>query len=206
MYALLGYGGTGLRFLARLSEYLLFMGIPGLLAISFLDSAAVPMAGGPDAVILLLAWRRPSMTFLIVLAAAIGSTLGCMVLYGIGKKGGEKALSRFDPERVAWIERKMQEYGVWAVFAAVMAPPPFPTKPVILAAGVLRAGKLRFAASVFAGRLVRYGILGYLGAKFGDESAKIIKAHYPGIFLALIGGLILIILIRYLRNRKTRNN
>ena len=98
----------------------------------------------------------------------------------------------------------MQEYGAWAVFAAVMAPPPFPTKPVILAAGVLQAGKLRFAASVFAGRLVRYSLLGYLGAKFGDESAKIIKAHYPEIFIALLCGILLIVLVRNLRNKRMR--
>lgn len=178
------------------------MGIPGLLLISFIDSAAVPLAGGPDAVIILLSWRRPAMTFLIVLAAAVGSTLGCMVLYGIGRKGGERALSRFNPEKVAWIERKMQDYGVWAVFAAVMAPPPFPTKPVILAAGVLQASKLRFAASVFAGRMVRYSLLGYLGAKFGDQSAKIIKAHYPEIFIALLCGILLLVLLRYFRNKR----
>ena len=195
-----------MRSLVRLNEYLLFMGIPGLLAISFLDSAAIPMAGGPDAVVILLSWRRPAMTFLIVLAAAVGSTLGCMVLYGIGKKGGEKALSRFNPERVAWIERKMQEYGAWAVFAAVMTPPPFPTKPVILAAGVLRARKLRFAASVFAGRLVRYSLLGFLGAKFGDQSAKIIKSHYPEILIALLCGILLVVLIRRLRNKKMPSN
>ena len=194
-----------MRFLARLNESLLFMGIPGLLAISFLDSAAIPMAGGPDAVIILLSWRRPSMTFLIVLAAAIGSTLGCMVLYGIGKKGGAKALSRFNPERVAWIERKMHEYGAWAVFAAVMAPPPFPTKPVILAAGVLQTRKLRFAASVFAGRLVRYSLLGFLGAKFGDHSAKIIKSHYPEIFIAPLCGILLVVLMRFIRHKRTRS-
>ena len=191
-----------MRFLSRLNEYLLFMGIPGLLLISFIDSAAVPLAGGPDAVIILLSWRRPAMTFLIVLAAAVGSTLGCMVLYGIGRKGGERALSRFNPEKVAWIERKMQDYGVWAVFAAVMAPPPFPTKPVILAAGVLQASKLRFAASVFAGRMVRYSLLGYLGAKFGDQSAEIIKAHYPEIFIALLCGILLLVLLRYFRNKR----
>lgn len=190
-----------MSFLARLNEYLLFMGIPGLVAISFLDSAAVPLAGGPDAVIMLLSWRRPAMTLFIVLAAAIGSMLGCLVLYGIGRKGGEKALSRFSPEKVAWIERKMQEYGSWAVFAAVIAPPPFPTKPVILAAGVLQVGKLRFAASVFAGRIVRYSVLGYLGAKFGDGAAKIIKAHYPEVFLALAGCILLVILFRYLHNK-----
>jgi membrane protein YqaA with SNARE-associated domain len=182
------------------------MGIPGLLLISFLDSAAVPMPGGPDAAILLLSWRRPAMTFLIVLVAAGGSTLGCMVLYGIGKKSGEKALSRFNPERVAWIERKMEEYGAWVVFAAVMAPPPFPMKPVILASGVLQARKLRFAAGVFAGRIVRYSILGYLGARFGDESARIIKAHYPEILLVLLGGIFFAILIRYLHSRKKHNS
>lgn len=191
-----------MRFLARLNEYLLFMGIPGLMAISFLDSAAVPLAGGPDAVIMLLSWRRPAMTLFIVLAAAIGSTMGCLVLYGIGRKGGEKALSRFSPERVAWIERKMQEYGSWAVFASVIAPPPFPTKPIILAAGVLQVGKLRFAASVFAGRIVRYSVLGYLGARFGDGAAKIIKAHYPEVFLALAACILLVILFRYMRNRQ----
>jgi len=177
------------------------MGIPGLLAISFLDSAAVPIAGGPDAVLLLLAWRRPALTYLIVLAATIGSTLGSMILYGIGWKGGAKALSRIKPERIAWIEKKMQEYGTWAVIAAVLAPPPFPTKAVILASGVLRTGKLRFLAGVFAGRLLRYSLLGYLGAKFGDKSAQVLKAHYPTIALVLIGGILLIILIRKMRNR-----
>jgi len=182
------------------------MGIPGLLAISFLDSAAMPLAGGPDAVVLLLSWKRPALVLLIALAATVGSTLGCMVLYGIGYKGGEKALSRFSPEKTAWVERKMQEHGTWAIFAAVLAPPPFPTKLVIIAAGVLRAGRWRFAAGVFAGRLVRYTLLGYLGAQFGDGAAEVLKAHYPAVSLALIGGILLIILIRGLRNRSKPAN
>ncbi len=190
-----------MKVLSYLNEYLPVMGIPGLFAISLLDSAAVPLAGGPDAVIMLLSWQRPALTYLIVLAATIGSTLGCMVLYSIGRKGGEKALSRVKPEKIAWIEKKMQQYGNWAVVAAVLSPPPFPTKPVILAAGVLRTGKLRFASAVFAGRLLRYSILGYLGAKFGDESAQILKAHYPAIFLGLLGAFLLFLLIRILRNR-----
>jgi membrane protein YqaA with SNARE-associated domain len=195
-----------LRLLARLSEYLLIMGIPGLLAISFLDSAAMPMPGGPDAVILLLAWRRPTMIPLIVLAATIGSTLGCLVLYGIGRKGGEKALSRFNPKTTAWVERKMEEYGALAVIAAVLAPPPFPTKPVILAAGMLRTGKLRFISSVFVGRVLRYSFIAYLGAKYADKAAQILKAHYPAISLVLFGGILLIILIRKMHGRNKSAN
>jgi membrane protein YqaA with SNARE-associated domain len=59
--------------LNRLSQYLAVMGIPGLLLISFLDSAAVPLAGGPDAVIMLLAWHRPALALWIALTATVGS-------------------------------------------------------------------------------------------------------------------------------------
>jgi membrane protein YqaA with SNARE-associated domain len=177
------------------------MGIPGLLAVSFLDSAAAPLAGGPDALILLLAWHRPLMTFPIILTATIGSTLGCLVLYGIGRKGGTKALSRFSPERTAQIERMMQNHGILAIIASVLAPPPFPTKLVILAAGVLHTGKVRFTTGVFVGRLVRYSIIGYLAARFGDRAAQVLKAHYASFSLILIGSIIVIILIRSLIHR-----
>jgi len=195
-----------LNIFSRLNQYLLLMGIPGLLAISFIDSAAVPLAGGPDAVILLLSWQRPSMVLLIALAATVGSTLGCMVLYGIGRKGGEKALSRFSPGKREWVERKMREYGIWIIIASVIAPPPFPTKLVILAAGVLRTGKVRFISGVFIGRLLRYSALSYLGAAFGNEAARIIKENYPALSLALVAGLLLVMLIRTLRNRRVNLN
>jgi membrane protein YqaA with SNARE-associated domain len=127
--------------------------------------------------------------------------LGCLVLYGIGRKGGEKALARFNPERAARIEQRMRQYGVWPIFASVMAPPPFPTKLVILAAGVLRIGKIRFIASVFAGRFVRYLLVSYLAALFGDRAALVLKAHYPTISLILIGGIFMVFLIRKLKDR-----
>jgi membrane protein YqaA with SNARE-associated domain len=188
------------NFLNRLNEYLLIMGIPGLLAISFLDSAMVPLAGGPDAVILLLAWRRPTAVVLIVLAATVGSTLGCLVLYGIGGKGGDKALSRFSPESTARIEKRMKENANWAIFASVLAPPPFPTKLVILAAGVLHTGKLRLVVGVFWGRLVRYSLIAYLAARFGDHAAQMLEEHYPAFSLSLIGVILLIYFVRKLRN------
>jgi membrane protein YqaA with SNARE-associated domain len=187
--------------LKRLNSYLVIMGIPGLLVISFLDSAAIPIPGGPDAIILLLSWQRPVLTYLIVLAATVGSTLGCLVLYSIGQKGGEKALSRFNPERISWIERKMKKHAFWAIVASVLAPPPFPTKLVILAAGVLRTSRFSFTAGVFAGRLLRFSLVGYLAARFGDRAAQILKERYPAISLVLIACVLLIILIRNLRSR-----
>jgi membrane protein YqaA with SNARE-associated domain len=192
-----------LQFLTRLNQYLILMGLPGLVAIAFFDSAAVPMPGGPDAVILLLSWQRPSLTCWIVLAAAIGSALGCAVLYGIGQKGGEKALSRFNPDTKAWVERKMSRNGAWFVLGAVMAPPPFPTKLAILAAGVFQTGRIRFALAVLAGRLVRYSIVGYLGANLGSRAAETLRARYSIIFSVILAGLLLFVLIRTFRRSRS---
>jgi undecaprenyl-diphosphatase len=172
------------------------MGIPGLLAISFLDSAAVPLAGGPDAVLMLLSWRRPELLLWIALAATVGSTLGCFVLYGIGRKGGEKALARFDPGKVARMERRMRDYGVWVVAASVMAPPPFPTKLVILAAGVLGIRKGRFGLSVFAGRFARYLLVACLAARYGDQAAGVLSRHYPAVSVVLVVILAVLFLVR----------
>lgn len=171
--------------LSRLNGYLLLWGIPGLLAIAFLDSAAVPTMGGADWVVVVLAWQRPLDVFLIVLAAAIGSTLGSVALYRVARAGGELALARFSAEKRAWVQQKLNQNALMAVAAAVAAPPPFPTKLVIIAAGALKVNQIRFANGVLAGRLLRYAILGYLGAHFGNQAAGVIKQHYP-IFAILL--------------------
>jgi membrane protein YqaA with SNARE-associated domain len=189
-----------LGILGRLSQFLLVMGIPGLLIISFLDSAAVPLAGGPDAVVLLLSWQRPALAFIIAIACTLGSTLGCLVLYSVGEKSGEKALSRFNAGKTNWVKRKMESHGVWAIIAGVVAPPPFPTKVLVLAAGVLKIGKARFAGAVLAGRILRYSLVAYLGAHFGGQASAVMKDYFPLVALLLICVFLLIYLIRALHN------
>jgi uncharacterized membrane protein YdjX (TVP38/TMEM64 family) len=97
------------------------------------------------------------------------------------------------------MEQRMRSHGVWVIMASVMAPPPFPTKLVTLAAGVLRIGKWRFAASVFIGRLVRYLLVALLAARFGNHAAQVVKDHYPTILIVLAGAILLFFLIRKLK-------
>jgi len=189
-----------LAILNRLNKYLLLMGIPGLFVIAFLDSAAAPLSGGPDAVVLLLSWERPALAIVIAAAGALGSTLGCLVLYSIGQRSGERALARFSPTKRDWAERNMAKHGVWAVIAGVLAPPPFPTKLLVLAAGVLKTGKAKFSGAVLAGRLLRYSLVAYLGAHFGARAGSVLKANYAFIVAGLIGCILLIYLVRALRN------
>jgi len=189
-----------------LKQYLLTLGIPGIFLIALLDSAAVPLVGGPDAVVLLLSWQKPVQLPLIVLAAVLGSTLGCLVLYRIGRAGGELALARFTPEKRIWVKEKIDRNALWAVITAVLAPPPFPTKLVILAAGAFNVSWGRLTVGVLAGRLVRYLVAGYLGARFGDQAAEILKEQYPTISLVLIVGVMLFILLRRVRRKAQPDN
>jgi membrane protein YqaA with SNARE-associated domain len=183
--------------LDRLSGWLVFMGIPGLFILSFVDSALAPLAGGPDALVILLAMKNPAMILYIILAATLGSVTGCLVLYGIGKKGGKKTLTRFKPETIMRVEGYMKKWGSWTIVAAALAPPPFPTKVVVLVAGFLHIPR-----APFLGRLIRYSLIGFLAAHFGKNATQLLKGYYPTIFLTLIGLVILIVVIRNIRTTR----
>lgn len=187
-----------MNFIQRLSQYLLVLGIPGLFFVVLLDSVAIPMPGGPDALVVLLSWQRPAFFLWIGLVAAIGSTIGCLILYKIGHAGGPLAVSRISPKRQEWIKRKIEDHHFLAIFLAVLVPPPFPTKAIILAAGVLRFPVVSFGMAVLLGRFVRYVAIGYLAARFGDQTARVISSHYPAILLVLAGILVLFLLGRRL--------
>lgn len=194
-----------MQYLQRLSHYLLVLGIPGLFLVSLLDAAAIPLVGGPDTFVMLLAWREPAHLVWIVLAAALGSMIGCTILYRIGRAGGDLALSRLAQKRQAWVKKQVESNAFLAVFLGVIVPPPFPTKPVILAAGLFRTPWVTFCAAVLGGRLLRYGALAYLGFRLGDQAAQVIKNRYP-LILAMLAGLALLILLmrRFLRSRVAR--
>ncbi|HEX8096846.1 MAG TPA: hypothetical protein VF507_02365, partial [Pyrinomonadaceae bacterium] len=59
--------------LASLSQYLVTLGPVGLFAVALLDSALIPMAGGPDALLILLSAVRPAWVPLYAAAATVGS-------------------------------------------------------------------------------------------------------------------------------------
>ena len=182
--------------LTHIKNFLLTWGLPGLFCIALLDSAGVPMVGGPDAVVMLLSWQRPALAPLIALAAALGSTVGCWVLYRVGRKGGELALARFAPDMQDRVRRRFERNDLLAVFVAVIAPPPLPTKLFILAAGAVGMRLRRFLVGVFVGRVLRYSLGAFLGARYGDRAAGILRDHYPTIAIILILVVLVVFFVR----------
>jgi membrane protein YqaA with SNARE-associated domain len=174
--------------LGKVSSYLITFGPFGLFAIALLDGAFVPMAGGPDAVLMLLSASRPAWFAIYAAAATIGSTAGCVILYQISQKAGRRALARFSPAKQARVKDLIERYDVLSVLVASLLPPPFPFKLFVVSAGVFRLNVVRLAVAIAVGRAFRYLLEGYLAARYGDHAKEWLAQYYPviGIGLAVL--------------------
>ncbi|MDQ3258459.1 MAG: VTT domain-containing protein, partial [Acidobacteriota bacterium] len=142
--------------LNHVSEYLVAFGPFGIFAIALLDSALIPLPGGPDAVMLLLSAARPAWMPLYAMVATLGSVVGCVILYYISRRAGRRALERFSAEKQARVKQLVDRYDVLSVLVASVLPPPFPFKLFVITAGVFRLSVWRFAAAVAVGRAFRF--------------------------------------------------
>lgn len=171
--------------LTKLSHYLVSFGPFGLLTIAFLDSVLIPMPGGVDAVLLLLAAARPSWMLIYVAAATIGSTAGCVGLYRLSQKAGRRALSRFSESKQQRVKDLIDRYDVMSVLVASLLPPPFPFKLFVVSSGVFRLNLVRFTLAIAAGRTFRYLLEAYLAARYGEHAKDLLAHYYPAIGITL---------------------
>jgi membrane protein DedA with SNARE-associated domain len=153
--------------------WLMNLGGVGLFALAVVDSSVVPipLPGSTDLVLLLLsAFRSQSLASPMIFAscAFAGSVVGGYITWAAGKKGGEAALERLGKGRFVrrvqgWVKRN----GLLSVALASLLPPPVPLMPFLLAAGALGLSRSRFLISYCTARVVRYGVVAWLGYKYG---------------------------------------
>ena len=187
--------------LGKLSHWLLSFGPFGLLAIAFLDSILVPIPGGVDAMLLLLAASRPSWMLIYVAAAMIGSTAGCVGLYKISERAGHRALNRFSEKKQKRVKDLIDRYDVLSVLVASVLPPPFPFKLFVVSAGVFRLNLVRFTIAIAVGRTFRYLLEGYLAAHYGEHAKEILAHYYPSIGIGVAVLIIAFFIAKHLLKR-----
>ena len=190
--------------LTKLSQYLVSFGPFGLFTIAFLDSVMIPMPGGVDAVLLLLAASKPSWMLIYVAAATVGSTLGCAVLYRISQRAGKHALARFSESKQKRVKDLIDRYDVMSVLVASLLPPPFPFKLFVVSSGVFRLNIVRFIIAIAAGRTFRYLLEGYLAAYYGDHAKEILARYYPAIGITLAVVVIVFFIARTLMRQSAK--
>lgn len=189
--------------LTSVSQFLVAYGPFGLFAIALLDSALIPLPGGPDAVMMLLSAARPAWVPIYAAAATLGSVAGCIILYYISRRAGRRALSRFSESKQARVKQLIDRYDVLSVLVASVLPPPFPFKLFVVTAGVFRLNVLRFAVAVAIGRAFRYLLEGYLAARYGEHAKELLARYYPGIGIGIAVLIVLIFVGRSLLKGRT---
>jgi membrane protein DedA with SNARE-associated domain len=172
---------AGAKHHSVLMHWLVSLGGVGVFGISFIDASVVPLPipGTTDLLLLILIAHGGNPWLLAGLGVA-GSLIGGFLTWSTGKKGGEDALRRYIPRRyykriTGWV----QEHGALAVASSAMLPPPVPLLPFLLAAGALSVPRSRFVLSFTGGRAIRYGVVAWLGVRYGRH-----MVHWWNLYLA----------------------
>jgi membrane protein YqaA with SNARE-associated domain len=169
------------------------LGAWGVFIISFLESSAfgVPM----DPLVAGYVYSNPHRAWLYCIAAAVGSALGSLVPYGLGRAGGELfLLKRIDEAKLKRIRDRFERQEFLALMVPAMLPPPTPFKLFVFSAGVFEMKPVAFLLAIVSGRLVRFGVLSVLTVLFGPqivaEIKTLVKTH-PSVLVLIVVGLVL---------------
>jgi len=143
----------------------------GMFLVAVADTSFIPLPELSDLLVVTGAARHPGSAWQYVLGTALGSVVGCQMAYEVARRGGEKLATRFiAPAKLLKAELLLSRYGFLAIAIPALSPPPMPFKGFVLAAGIFAMPRLRFAATIFLSRGLRYVIWSLLGAAYGDEA------------------------------------
>ncbi|HTW58827.1 MAG TPA: VTT domain-containing protein [Terriglobales bacterium] len=187
------------RYTAWIWGLLKVLGVWGVFAIAFADSALLGMP--VDAVVVTYVYQDRRRLLLYVILASLGSALGSIPLYIVGYLGGEKVLrKRISEERFLKIHRSFEKHEFWALMFPGMLPPPTPFKIFVLGAAVFEMRFRDFLVAIFLGRFVRFGLFSLLVLWFGPEFVEIagalFKQHLPWVLGVAASGVLVWLLLR----------
>ena len=179
--------------IASIQEWAAELGGVGLFIIALLDSSFLSFPQVNDLLIIVLSTRFPERMPYYAGMTTVGSLLGCFLLYGVARRGGEVFLRK--RLKGPYVDRAIalyQRHGLLAVVVPALLPPPAPFKVFVLLAGDASVSPVRFGIAVAVGRGIRYFGQGYLAVLYGEQAAEFMKTHGTaiGIGLALTAVLI----------------
>jgi membrane protein YqaA with SNARE-associated domain len=170
-----------------------FLSPAGVVAMGILDASMVfflPL--GIDFVVIVMTARKPELFWLFALLATLGSLIGAAGTFWIGKKAGEKGLSRFvRPRRLERVKARVNR-GAFVVAGLALIPPPFPFTPFVLASGALGMRPWSFFGALGAARALRFGAEAALAFRYGSQILRWMKTPT---FQTVVGVLIALAVI-----------
>lgn len=157
--------------------FFLQLGMGGLLLMGILDSSFLFVPTGNDLLLIILTARHNENVVAYVIAAAVGSLLGVLLLDLVCRRGGEEGLKRIvSAKRLSYVKTKIKSNAAIMILFATLAPPPFPFTAVIASASAFQYPRLRLLSVVFAGRLLRFAVAGWAAVHYGRHILAIMRS------------------------------
>jgi len=166
--------------------------------VAFLDSSVLSLPEIADLLVIYMVTTHPARFALYVTSATLGSLLGCLALYYIGKGGEHLMRSRMSTHRYEKTLNAFRRHGVMAVLVPSLLPPPAPFKPFVLLAGVAEISAAKFTTAIVIGRGARYFLEGVLALWYGERAIAYIREHGVEVAVATVV-VVLIGFVIYLR-------
>lgn len=175
-------------FWSFLKPLILSLGGPGIMLGMFLESSIVPI---PSELILVTAGLLGFSPLEVAFWGTIGSTLGAIVGYYIGKLGGRPVVDKIGPylfvtqARVLKAEEKFNKHGGWAVLVSRLIPF-VPFKVFSITSGILKFDFKTFVLFTFIGTIPRAFVLAWIGSQILEfkEQAILLMLAIAAIGLA----------------------
>jgi len=173
-----------------LLPFLAKFGIWGVGALALLDSSTIPVP--MDFILAGYIWADKPHFWLYCLLASVGSAIGGLLPYGLGRAGGELfLLKHVNRKRYEQLRERFENQEFLAMMIPSMLPPPTPWKAFVFAAGVFEMRVAPFMLAVFCGRMLRWLILSALVLKLGPGAVQIVEHHALPV-VAIVGALAII--------------
>jgi membrane protein YqaA with SNARE-associated domain len=187
------------------------LGVWGIGALAVIDSASIPVP--IDALVIDYVVHDHAKFLLYCFMAAVGSGLGSLVPYYVGRAGGELfLLKRINRQRYEQLRDRFEKQEFLALMIPAMMPPPMPVKLVEFAAGVFEMKPVYFFLAIVSGKFIRFLIWSILTILYGPTLLhtvmRTMREHHS--LMLGIGGALLVLLAAYVlrklfdRNRGTK--
>lgn len=154
----------------------IYVAAPAMIVIGALDSSLLSLPEINDYLVVMRCFKDPKSVFYFPLFAAVGSVLGCFLLYSLIRRGGQAVLrNRFRREHVVHVEQAYARFGFLALAIPALLPPPMPFKIFVATAGALEYPRWRFVITIMIARAFRYYVEGVLAVFYGRRVLGFIK-------------------------------
>jgi membrane protein YqaA with SNARE-associated domain len=183
----------------------IYFAAPAMIVIGALDSSLLSLPEINDYLVVGRCIKQPSAAFYFPLFAAIGSVLGCLLLYSIMRRGGQAVLRRrFKRENIERVESAYARYGFLAIAIPAVLPPPMPFKIFVATAGTLEYPRWKFLATVMIARSLRYYVEGVLAVFYGRRVLSFLRDNGLVVLSIVAAATLLLIGVYAIANRRNQ--